>query len=199
MRRAERAAEAAELRAQGLLYREIAERMGISVSYAQDLVNDPDGSALRARKDTYRGTCKDCGAPTDGSNGRVGAPVRCIECWARDAHETSVAWLVAEIRHWADLYGRPPSAVDWNIATMRRRNLRYDRGDDVGGRFSDVRIAEAERRHREDGPWPAQKTVTHTFGSWNAAIEAAGFEPLVPGGRRDPEEWHRRRYGKAAA
>lgn len=71
-------AEAARLRAEGLLVREIAERMGVARSTADAWLNDPDGSKLRARKDTYRGRCEDCGAPTDGSDG-FAAPR-----WCRD-------------------------------------------------------------------------------------------------------------------
>lgn len=198
MTRQERAVKAAELRAQGLVYREIAERMGISISYAAALITDPDDRKARERKARYRKPCRRCGKLTN-PGGPQATTGLCRPCAEHEAHETSVAWLVAEIRHWNDLYGRPPSASDWNLGMMRRRNLRYDRGEKVGGRFSDERIAEAERRHREDGPWPTDKAVNNTFGTWNAAIEAAGFESVAVGGHRDPEEWYRRRFGKVAA
>lgn len=64
------------LRSEGLLMRQIAERMGVAVSTVDSWLNDPDGSRLRARKDSYRGTCEVCGARTDGSAGRR-APTRC--------------------------------------------------------------------------------------------------------------------------
>lgn len=37
----------------------------------------------RARKDGYRGTCKNCGASTDGSQGPGKAPVYCAHCSPR--------------------------------------------------------------------------------------------------------------------
>lgn len=78
--RAERAAEALALRAQGLTHQQIADRMGISRTYAQELCSDPEGEKVRARKASYRGTCEGCGGPTDGSNGRAKAPKLCLKC-----------------------------------------------------------------------------------------------------------------------
>lgn len=78
--RAERAVEAARLKAEGLNGIQIAERMGVSRSYAYDLLNDPAGDRDRARKASYRGECIDCGAATTGCNGRDRAPDRCLSC-----------------------------------------------------------------------------------------------------------------------
>lgn len=80
--RAERVAAAARLRADGLLLREIAERMGgVSVKTVSDWLNDPDGAKLAARKESYRGSCELCGAPTSGHNGRgPRAPRYCAHC-----------------------------------------------------------------------------------------------------------------------
>lgn len=78
--RLENAAEAAELRGHGLLQREIAERMGVSIKTVNAWLKDPDGSRLKARKDSYRGRCEDCGSPTDGSNGSSKAPRWCSAC-----------------------------------------------------------------------------------------------------------------------
>jgi DNA-binding CsgD family transcriptional regulator len=75
----ERTAEALRLREEGLLIREIAERMGVAVSTAGQYLADPDGAKLRARKDSYRGECEDCGRLTDGSNG-FQAPRWCRDC-----------------------------------------------------------------------------------------------------------------------
>lgn len=149
MRRVERAAQAAELRAQGLLYREIAARLGVSVSYAQDLVNDPDGSKVRARKDSYRGRCADCGRPTDGSWGRgPQASKRCVRCagarqriWTRDR-------IIDALRDFADERGRAPTAGELG----------------AGSNCTD-RVA-----------WlPRWQTVRKVFGSYPAACEAAGL------------------------
>lgn len=91
--------------------------------------------------------------------------------------------VIAEMRRWADLYGGAPAAHHWNPAQMRWRNRAYAEGRAVG-RFSDETMAEIDRRHREDGPWPTTSTVLKVFGSWNAGIVAAGFEPVPKGGGR---------------
>jgi DNA-binding MarR family transcriptional regulator len=82
MTRAEKVAKARELREQGALLREIAAELGVAVSTAGTLLSDPDGAKLRARKDSYRGTCEKCGTATDGSNGPGAAPALCCECTA---------------------------------------------------------------------------------------------------------------------
>lgn len=78
--RTEMAAECLRLRGAGLTYKQIAERLGKSYSTVNDLIYDPDGSKVKARKDGYRGVCVDCGGRTDGSNGRDKAPTRCLSC-----------------------------------------------------------------------------------------------------------------------
>ena len=64
--RAERATEAARLRGEGLVQREIAERMGVSPSHVGGLLRVPDGTADRARKarwdERLGGRCVDCGS-----------------------------------------------------------------------------------------------------------------------------------------
>lgn len=66
------------------LRREIAEHLGISISYASALVADPDGSLERERKARYAGTCEKCGGPTCGSDGRAKAPKQCMACITGD-------------------------------------------------------------------------------------------------------------------
>lgn len=74
------AVEAARLRDQGLLIREIADRLGLACSTVWSLLNDPDGLKERARRARYGGTCEVCGGQTDGSNGAAKAPKRCLKC-----------------------------------------------------------------------------------------------------------------------
>jgi IS30 family transposase len=69
--RAEKVAKAQELRRSGLKLREIGEQMGAAVSTVDGWLNDSDGSRLRARKASYRGTCEDCGGPTSGTSSGV--------------------------------------------------------------------------------------------------------------------------------
>jgi hypothetical protein len=78
--RAERVREAQRLRAEGLLLREIGQRMGVAKTTVHAWLSDPDRSLEKARKDSYRGICDTCGGPTDGSNGASAAPTRCLQC-----------------------------------------------------------------------------------------------------------------------
>jgi DNA-binding CsgD family transcriptional regulator len=87
--RQEKAARARELRDEhGLTHAAIGQAMadehGRAKPYASKTVHewlvDPDGSQLKARKNSYRGQCVDCGHATDGSNGRDAAPERCLSC-----------------------------------------------------------------------------------------------------------------------
>lgn len=68
------------LRAEGLTWREIGERVGLALSTVQQYGTDPDGTRARARKAKYAGTCVDCGTATHGHNGRAAAPKRCGSC-----------------------------------------------------------------------------------------------------------------------
>jgi Homing endonuclease associated repeat len=65
-------------------------------------------------------------------------------------------------RRFAQRYGRPPSAADWNPAQARAKG----------------HTERAERFYR-DGDYPRTSTVQTTWGSWNALIQAAGFEPMT--------------------
>lgn len=77
--------QARALRAEGLRWVDIAERMGVSRSYASEVFHDPDGSAVNERKDRTRGTCADCGGATSWAKGGE-TPERCDPC-----HRASVA------------------------------------------------------------------------------------------------------------
>lgn len=155
--RSERAAEAARLRDEGLNGPQIAERLGISKSYAYELLADPDGLKLRARHERHRGTCVDCGTPTSwpGSHGRAD---RCVKC----AHENQRVWtretVVAAIRRFADRNGRPPTATDLNPAQARWLG-------------HDWRV----EHFYECGDYPGLSTVQAVFGKFSTALEAAGF------------------------
>lgn len=89
MKTPENLARAQQLRAEGKLFREIAEEIGVAVQTIDAWLNDPDGSRIRARKDSYRGTCIDCSGPTSGCNGRGprGVPTRCARCHIDAIHD----------------------------------------------------------------------------------------------------------------
>jgi hypothetical protein len=73
-----------------------------------------------------------------------------------------------KIQEWVSLYGEIPAATDWHPGDCRRSAAislaRAQRWNDRARRFSEGEY-----------PWPM--TVQKMFGSWNAAIKAAGFEP----------------------
>jgi hypothetical protein len=167
MTRAERVARAQQLRADGLLIREIAEQMGISKSYASDLISDPDSAKLTARRDTYRRPCSSCGKLMYGSDG-LGprAPEHCAACVGEARQIWTKEKIIVAIREFADRYGRPPSAWDWNPHMALN-----------GGTVS------VYDRFYTDGCWPYTHYVQERFGSWNAGIAAAGFTPRRPGQR----------------
>lgn len=156
MSRAEKVEQAQVLREQGLLLREIAERMGVAERTVSEWLSDPDGAKLKARRDSYRGTCVDCGARTNGSSGRD-APERCNHCFSTLRHEERY-WtpdrVVEAIRAYVERHGRVPGAAP-ETPVAQRNGV------------------------------PHSVVVAREFGSWNAAIEAAGFE-AVPRGRREP-------------
>lgn len=168
------------LRADGVTHRAIASQLGISRSYASELDVDPDGSRARARKDSYQGVCIDCGGPTTGGEGVSQQPRRCDACqrayqrsdegraavtyWTRDR-------IVEAIRWWVNEYGEPPAIPDWSPSR-------------ASALFDLARTRRAERLIAEKRvPWST--TVICHFGSWNAGIVAAGFEPRANVGTRE--------------
>lgn len=162
-------AEAQRLRAGGLKWREIGERLGVSLKAAHEWATDPDGSLRDARKARYRGKCVDCGGPTDGSDPRAPS-LRCRECSRRHQHADRL-WtpeaIVCAIQQWADEHGGiPPAAQEWNAGYMSKR-------------AQATKLAEFHR-----GGYPSVTTVVNEFGSWNAGIRAAGFEPRARSERR---------------
>lgn len=156
MTRAERAAQAAKLRATGLNGVQIAGRMGISRSYAAELLTDPMGAVVRARKRRYDLVCVGCGGRVDGTSpGRMASredPV-CRAC-AADGHYAT--WtreaIVCCIQEFADATGGIPPVADDFV-----------------------------RRHALGEAVPSVTCVQGRFGSWSAAIAEAGFEPRSPG------------------
>jgi transposase len=77
---AERVAEARRLRVSGWTLREIGERFGVSLKTIHTWLADPELERQRQRREGYRGTCIDCGAPTDGSRGPSSPVERCRAC-----------------------------------------------------------------------------------------------------------------------
>lgn len=150
---------------EGFTREQIADRYGKSYSAVTNLLADPDGSKQRARRKRYQGRCEDCGAATDGSNGHAGAPTLCEPCSRVHQHDErywTPAQIVAAIREWAAIHDAPPVSTTW------LRGVELD--------------AQGRRR------WPPVNVVQREFGTWAAAIAAAGFaRPRIGGYRRSEE------------
>lgn len=161
MSRDEKIAAARRMRADGKLLREIA----VAVDAPRSTVSswlDPDRRAKQARRRLrYRGTCVDCGAPTDGSNGRERAAKRCATCAAEHQHK-SRTWtretILAAFHRYFDEHGDQPSAALVN-------------------------------QSRPAG-FPPTGTVQREFGSWSAAIRAAGWRPWAKRPTHERREMH---------
>jgi len=159
--RSEWAADALELNAQGMNGVQVAERLGISRSFAYSLLSDPDGTRERERKRRYYGECVDCGAPTS-----YGVEYeRCAGCAPKHLRRLTRRWVIDSINEWFDMFGAPPTATDWNQSYTRVHGPAW-------------RVARYQATGRV---WPSVSTARDHFGSWNAAIEAAGFDPTPPG------------------
>lgn len=89
--------------------------------------------------------------------------------------------IINAVKLWVTAYGQVPAFADWDPTKARKqgnegRALRWERGT-----------------------WPRSSQVIRRFGSWSAAIEAAGFEPNRPGlqgedfwGRERPDAYRER-------
>lgn len=75
------------------------------------------------------------------------------------------AEILACIQRFNEIHGRPPRVADWNPTAARRR-----RGP-------------AAAKTDPSGDWPHANTVRRIFGSWNAAVRAAGLPETLPGGQ----------------
>ena len=140
----------------------------------------------RCRKSQYAGRCVDCGAATNGSEGRgKRASTRCQDC--SHAHQREAAtWtrerLIAEARRWYALTGSWPVSTHWHHS--------------VGG-APDAAFGDAVLEFRErTGPWPFVGSIGAVFGSWTAFMAAAGGQ--APGTREGTRQGQRAAEMRAA-
>lgn len=82
-------------------------------------------------------------------------------CSHAGARRYSRSQIEDAIRRWADQYGAPPALQDWEPSSARRWGN------------------EARAERFEAGEWPSARMVRRQFGSFGAALRAAGFEPGV--------------------
>jgi hypothetical protein len=170
------AAEVARYRKMGLTHREIAKLLGISRSYTSDLDVDPLGEKGAARKKRYGRPCPDCGDPMTGCNGPAGPhPERCERCERIRIHEDRY-WtqerIVEALREFRRLIGKPPTSTD---ALHRGNNV-----ISIEERVSPERVKEL-RRAAGLVRLPCMSAIYREFGSWDAAMRAAGLDPVGPG------------------
>jgi hypothetical protein len=164
---------------EGLMWREIGARLGLSKATAHAYYSDPTGDVARARKAKKNGRCVDCRAETKASGAAV-PPERCRTCNAAHVRAQSRRWILDSFAEWHRIFGVPPTAVEWAPAQARLRMRR--------GEYGSQPLARYESTGR---PWPVPSLVADHFGSWNEGLRAAGFEPLTlserPLGRRAAE------------
>lgn len=164
----ERVELAREMRAEGKTYREIGELLGCALTTVNNWICDPDGERLRVRRQQHAiraaGECVDCGASIDGTHpGRGNPERRCQPCAHVEARVWTDAAIVLAIQEWAHEHDAPPALPDWEPQQARLMN--------------DETRAQRWLRENAAGRWPSAHTTILRFGSWNAAIRAAGFEP----------------------
>lgn len=107
--------------------------------------------------------CRDCQTLINQRHERCASCNRAAQVvWTREA-------IIAAMRAWAAEYGEPPACADWNQWAARHG-------------FHDEQRAERHKQGNAEGKWPWFDAVVKNFGSWNLAIEAAGFTPRAVGG-----------------
>lgn len=117
----------------------------------------------RCRQRTlYTGTCLDCGSAT--YSGDATPPQRCKHCAPGQRRIWTKETVVRAIQAWTRETGTPPTAVDWNAAQAVAR-----------------RHPEKAEKFHDDDAWPNTASVQAVFGSWSAALGAAGVAPLAQG------------------
>jgi HNH endonuclease len=79
------------------------------------------------------------------------------------AHLVSDGDVLDAIRRWTERYGEPPAITDWSPSRARRSGQEW----------------RAERYHA--GDWPSVSTVVRRFGTFTAAVRAAGLPPRPRG------------------
>lgn len=147
--------------------KQISSELGVSLSALNNALNDPDGTKQRARRDTYVGSCVDCGAETR-SDGTSQSSPRCLVCAPLAARIWTEDKCVEAIQEFARRYGAPPTVTDLSPALARQTALKVTPE-------KAVRYIEKADRFERDACWPWSHSLSERFGSFANALAAAGF------------------------
>jgi hypothetical protein len=141
-----------------LSIREIAARLGRSPRTINAYLYDPDHSKAKAVKESYRGTCRRCGAPTSGSGPRFAREL-CGRCNGRATAKWTRESIAQALRDWRARYGNEAGSVDLSMNYARAH----------GGE----RLRRLREGWRQGQPWPAASVVQYHYGTVAAANLAA--------------------------
>jgi hypothetical protein len=128
---------------------EAAQRMAKDGVSTQDIAAILGISPRTVRAYLRAGSCAECGTP-------VVTSALCPRCASRRATRPARtrSEAIFAIRAWAEETGHPPRAAEWAPS------------EDPASKWA-----------REYPRWPGQKTLHTIFGTWMAALEAAGYPP----------------------
>jgi len=155
---------------EGLTWRAIGERVGISLRLACEYYHDPTGERARERKMVAARKCVDCGAPCNTDGSVTNPAVRCLPCAAKHTGAQRKVWtreaIIAAISEWAAIHGEPPRSLDWHPNASRHQRAAHP--DYLS----------------QPNLWPSRHTVMREFGQpggWARAIREAGFRQRARG------------------
>jgi hypothetical protein len=80
--------------------------------------------------------------------------------------------VLAAVQTWAEEFGQPPTSTEWEIG----KPAKY-----AEAALSKARLWNDKGSRFESGVYPSNDTVRRLFGTFSAALEAAGFESRPPG------------------
>jgi ribosomal protein S14 len=164
-----RISEARRMREEGVSNAEIAARFGVSKStvcrWTVPGAIERERASSLAAKQRRRRPCPRCGGRVDITR----AGELCRTCVDDDNREARMDRAVRCLQEWHALHGRVPTAPEWGAGGPGYRRVKTLASDGQ--------------------PWPWYQHVSEDFGSWEAAVRAAGFQPRRPGVRADLEAW----------
>jgi len=137
---------------ENLPLKEIARRIGKAESTVANYLWDPDGSKQRVLRDTYRGTCRYCGAPTSAGDGK---------------HRS---------RHHCAQHKELSKPGTWTQETAREALLDFQRRNGFQPKTYDLEMAKAKKRggaaleRLTARPYPRPGTLRRLWGSTEACF-----------------------------